>query len=282
VTRAIWATIRLVHPFPAALVVVLSGVLILLAHGGSPGILLLARAMATVAASQVAVGALNDFVDREVDGASGRDKPLATGEVAPGTALMLVAASLVALLPLAASFGVAPFFVFLLATSGGIAYDLWLKPTPAGVAGYAVGFLSLITWIWMIAGQIHPWFIPVYPAGILLLLAAHLSQSLPDIELDRVAGQHGLAVLLGPTLSVRTIVASFAIVATGGLALSVWLRSLPATACILGAVVLQAAGLHTAGDYASSVPARRRLFLFTAPAIALLASGCLASLATTQ
>ena len=65
--NACLGTIRLIHPFPAATVVVTSGVLLAVAHRGIPEAGMFLRALGTVAASQVAVGALNDYVDRTSD-----------------------------------------------------------------------------------------------------------------------------------------------------------------------------------------------------------------------
>lgn len=212
--------VRLIHPFPVAVVVVTSGVLLELAHHGGVATPFLVRACATVLCSQIAVGALNDYVDRFSDALVQPDKPIPSGVATPRTALVLVAVGLVGLLPLALSFGALSFVLIASGTAGGLAYDLVLKRTPFSVLGYIVGFLLLVTWIWSIAGRLSLGFLILYPAGALLVTAAHLAQSLPDIETDREVDARGLAVALGVKRSVLAILLCYLALTLGTIAIA--------------------------------------------------------------
>jgi len=214
------AAARLVHPFPVATVVVTSLCLSAIAAGRPPHLEVLLRIGLVVLLCQIPVGTLNDFIDRFDDAEKQPGKPIPAGLISARTALAMTVLSLIALVPSALSFGPASLLLMALGTGAGLAYDLWLKRTPLSLLGYVVGFLSLVTWIWLVAGKLTRPFLLVYPAGCLLLVAAHLAQSLPDIETDRSLGQRGLAALLGPKWAFRVMMLSYCGVAAGGAAVS--------------------------------------------------------------
>lgn len=273
-----WAVLRLIHPFPASTVVVTSGVLLIVAHRGIPSTGFLVRALAAVATTQVPVGALNEYVDRDRDAATQPGKPIPAHLVSAKTALVLVTCGLLALLALAGSFGAASLGLLLLGTAGGLAYDLWLKPTPFSVVAYMIGFLSLLTWIWLVAGHLTAAFVLVYPAGALALLAAHLAQSYPDVESDRELGQRGLAAGLGPAWTWRLVAGPYALLLTGGTALALLAQSWAAGAALAAAGVLGAAAMLECGRPPHAPAKRELLFRLVAPGLGLLATGGLIGL----
>src|SRR5690349_24769172 len=79
--RRVLALGATIHPFPVLVVMLTSlGMLLIAGHGRlSPGFL--ARAELVVLLSQIPVGSLNDYLDREADRLAGRNKPIATGVV---------------------------------------------------------------------------------------------------------------------------------------------------------------------------------------------------------
>ena len=277
-TRRLIGAVRLVHPFPVAIVVVTFVGLALIAsdHGIHP--VELARVALVVLLTQIPVGALNDYVDRFADAQTQPSKPLPAGLATPRTALSLTVVSLIALIPAALTFGWVSLLVILIGTGAGLAYDLWLKPTPVSFAAYLVGFLALFTWVWMVMGRLTPWFPVVYPAGALLLVAAHLAQSFPDIETDRELGHRGLATVLGPEWTFRLILLFVGTVGSGGVVLAALSRSYPGLA-LAGAGL--AAALLSACLYRETIvsrEARVRMFRLIAPAIGVLALGCVLAL----
>lgn len=276
--QRVWATVRLVHPFPATVVVATATVLVAVARGGPLDAGFLLRALLTVAASQVAVGALNDYVDRERDGVHQRSKPIPSGLVTAATALRLAMGATVVTALLAATFGPAPAMVMAAATAGGLAYDLWLKPTPFAVAGYLVGFLGLFTWIWMVGGTAHGTYWLVYPVAGPAIVAAHLANSAPDIESDGRQRHRTLGVLLGARQTVRAIFALYGVSLLPAVAL-VWVVGGTVARSLVGmSAVLAGTGWRVVRGREQERTARVTLFRLMAPAIGLLAAGSLVAL----
>ena len=280
--KRLWGAVELVHAFPVAIVVVMSVVFLLIVHRGSPGLGFLLRAGLTVLMTQIATGALNDLLDRHHDAMYQREKPIPSGRASERTARLMIVLSLLFLIPLSLSFGPASLLVIAIATSGGVLYDLWLKPTPFSVAGYAIGFLGLFTWIWLIAGHLTYRFFLAIPLGVLILATAHLAQSFPDVEADRADGLHGLAVALGPRGTYWTIIISYGVVVSALLSAAVAVTSPWALASAVAAVVLGSAALaagrrswHEASDPPDSRVSRARklLFFLIAPGLGSLAIG---------
>ncbi len=261
------AAMRLIHVFPSVTVVIASTLLIAVAHHGIPPLDVLLRGAGVVAGSQIAVGSLNDYVDRSDDAITQPTKPLASGIIVPEVALAMTAAGILACLVLAATFGAASLCLAAVGLASGVAYDLRLKRTPFSPLCYVVSFLSLVTWIWNAVGALSPHLLLLYPPGACLLLAANVANALPDSDSDRSLGQRGLAVLLGTRNSVRLVLTVSLAGAGTALALSVLLRS-PAGA----AIAVLSLGLGTAALWASlRFPKQRSLYVLifrlVAPAI---------------
>jgi len=228
--------------------------------------------------TQIPVGALNDIVDREQDARAQPDKPIPRGLISTRHAGLLTAISLAALVAVLASFGPSAFALVIPATLGGIAYDLWLKPTPAAVLGYAAGFLLLFTWLWLVAGHLGPPLFALWPAGMLLLLAAHLTQSLPDIETDQALGHRGLACRLGLRGAVRTVGVAYGVVCCTAIGLAVISRQPLAGTLAAGGLVVGLAGWLTARTGLQTRVARLRFFHVVAPGVGLIALSLLLSI----
>lgn len=277
ITTACIGAIRLIHPFPATTVVVTSAGLLFIAHRGMPGLPTLTGALAVVAASQVAVGALNDYRDRADDARVQPDKPLPSGITTPGVALALVVFGTATCTLLAARFGPTSLALVWLGLGSAFLYDLWLKPTTWGALSYIVSFLTLVSWIWTVEGRLSWKLLALYPLGACLLVAAHLANALPDVEVDSQLGHRGLAVVLGPLATARAVIAICAVAGALGIGVALAARSLLALPLLcLGCSLTALAGRSVAIGLDRS--ARRRLFRLTAPAIASIAAGCLLAL----
>lgn len=237
---------------------VLTAIMLGLAHRGFPGWSTGGRAWAVVLLSQISVGALNDYVDRYADAIWQPGKPIPAGEIAPETALSLSVLAAALLVPTALTFGITPGLVACLGLACGLAYDLVLKKRPLSFVGYQGGFLSLVAWIWMVAGRPAPWLFALYPGAMLLIFAAHLAQSLPDVRTDAAQGIRGLAVVLGERRAVElTLGACFV---TNFAALFLALLAGQAVAAGLGTLALL--GLMLARVVVGEGENRGRLVLF--------------------
>lgn len=267
--------LRVFHPFPTAVVVLVSGLLLAALDFGLSDLSGLLRGMAVILMSQIAVGALNDYMDRDRDALVQPEKPIPSGLVPPWGAGALVAVTLAALVPLALSFGTTSLVLALAGTAGGIVYDVWLKPTAAGVLGYMVGFLALVTWVFAVGDRLSGWILPLYPFGGLALLAAHLANCFPDIEADASVGEHNLAVLLGPERTFLVICVSFAVVACCGLGAALLTRQWTSLCFIIPGTLIGGGGSLIYSSAPHDISARRHLFRALAPAIGLVAVGCL-------
>lgn len=245
------------------------------AHRGIPGAGVLARGLTVIAASQVAVGALNDFIDRADDAVAQPEKPIPSGLASARVALEMVAIGVVLCCGFALSFGLGSLAIAAVGLGSGLAYDLRLKRTLFSPVPYMVSFLSLLSWIWLVAGVLTWKIVFVYPFGVFLLLAAHLANALPDVDTDAALRQRGLAVVLGPR---RALTVVLLISGSGAICAFVFCLIERATVGLLlslGSTVLV---------LAASLLARRPnldrrvldlIFRCIAPAIALIAASCL-------
>ena len=193
------AVVQLIHPAPTIAVTVLSATLAWIlasegsaaADGGRVALITL-----SVLGSQVLIGALNDWADRDRD-AGRADKPIAAGRLRPTTALVIAGGGLA--LQLLASAALNPLALALgaVAASSAVAYDLGLSRTPLSPLPYLVSFGVLPLWIGAGVG------VPlerVVAAGLLVApfaAAAHLANVLLDFDADAAAGSRNLVQRIG-------------------------------------------------------------------------------------
>src|SRR5918994_1848622 len=194
------AIVRLVHLAPSVAVTALSGALgaILLAQSGAALDERWFAMVAAVTGSQIFIGATNDLVDRSRDEAAGRlTKPLAAGELEPGTALWV--ASLGMGIQLAASLRLGGAFTLLglLASGSALAYNLWLSRTPLSFLPYLVSFGVLPLWVAAGVGApldrvaVAPFLVAPFA------VAARLANVLRDFDADAAQGSRNFAQVLG-------------------------------------------------------------------------------------
>lgn len=198
--RTIDAAVRLVHPAPAAAVTLLSGALggILLAQAGRDLDPRWLATVASIAGSQILVGATNDLVDMPRDRAAGRSaKPLVAGDIGPSGAVIVAGVGLATQLIASAWLGLLPLLFGLAAVASALAYNAGLARTPLSVLPYVVSFGLLP--LWVAAGVGVP--LDRVAAAPLLVApfaaAAHLANAVRDFRADSTAGSRDLAQLLG-------------------------------------------------------------------------------------
>ncbi len=200
VLRTLLAAVRLIHPAPAAAVTLLSAALggILLAQAGRGLDERWLATIASVAGSQIFVGATNDLVDLGRDGAADRrTKPLVAGDITPAGAVLLAGIGLAVQLVASAWLGGLPLVLGLAAVGSALAYNAGLARTPLSVVPYVVSFGLLPLWV---AAGVGVSLDRVAAAPLLVApfaAAAHLANAVRDFGTDAAAGSHDLAQLLG-------------------------------------------------------------------------------------
>ena len=182
------------HPEPTLAVTTLATVLAVFAGRGIGSIWV----AAAVLTGQLSVGWANDYIDRDRDRAAGRTaKPVAAGEVEPSLVRNAAVVALVLAAVLSLASGPLATAVHLLALLMAHLYNLGLKATAFSLVPYAVAFAQLPAFITLGLSPPHtPPAWAVLGAG-LIGAAAHFTQTLPDLESDRVSGLRGLPHRLG-------------------------------------------------------------------------------------
>jgi heme o synthase len=191
------ALLKSSHPEPGGAVTV---AMTLLAIGvGHRGWAILG-VFAAVAATQLSVGWVNDWLDADRDRVAGRrDKPVASGAVSRRTVGIagLISSLVIPLLGL--PFGLAATICITLVGIFALLYDWPLKSTPLSVLPYLVAFGLLPAFV-VVALPGHPappiWLVA---AGSLLGGGAHFANVLPDLADDAATGVRGLPHLIGAT-----------------------------------------------------------------------------------
>jgi 4-hydroxybenzoate polyprenyltransferase len=188
------------HPIPSLMYVTAVALFSVLAAYSSGHAIIpatLARVLIGVACAQVAIGTLNDYMDRDLDAQSGRSKPLVMGLITPRMALGQVISATIVLLLLFIPLGLIALLLGMLIEGLGLTYDLGLKSTPFSGLLYAVYFPLIPLLAWVVFGSYQPFLWWVLPFGAALGLAMNIANTLPDLESDTEAGVRGLPHLLG-------------------------------------------------------------------------------------
>jgi protoheme IX farnesyltransferase len=191
------ALIKSSHPEPGGAVTV---AMTLLAIGvGHRGWSILG-VCAAVAATQLAVGWVNDWLDADRDRtAARRDKPVVAGAVSRRAVGIAGLAASVAIPFLGLPFGAAATVCITLVGVFALLYDWPLKSTPLSVVPYLVAFGLLPAFVVLaLPGSPAPpaWLVA---AGALLGGGAHFANVLPDLADDAATGVRGLPHRIGAT-----------------------------------------------------------------------------------
>jgi 4-hydroxybenzoate polyprenyltransferase len=216
VAAAAHALARSCHPGPTVAVTCFATVLAATAGNSAGTCAVLAVA---VLAGQLSIGWSNDRVDAGRDRLVGRtDKPIATGELPRPAVDQAIAAALLVTIGFSLALGWRAGLLHLAAVACGWLYNVWLKATWISWLPYAAAFGALPA-IATLALPSHPapaaW---VVVAGVLLGIAANLTNALPDFAGDRATGILGLPHRIGAHPSLLLAVALL-IVATVSAAL---------------------------------------------------------------
>lgn len=153
--------------------------------------------LAGVACAFSAVGAANDYCDRELDFPSRTDKPLVQGLVTPSHAVALACVATAAMIVLLAPLGLLTLVLAIVIEALGMAYNVWLKRTPASGIPMAAWFPLIPLLAWSVFGRWQAFLPWLFPVGAALGLEMNVANTLPDLDDDLKHGVHGLAHTLG-------------------------------------------------------------------------------------
>jgi geranylgeranylglycerol-phosphate geranylgeranyltransferase len=192
-----FAWFRLLHPFPSILVTVAASLFAELAADGHAPTDRLARLAMSVLCSQFAIGSANDVVDRGLDRQSKPWKPVAHGVISANAATVLAIVLSSLCLAVSASLSGPTLLAAGLGLGCGLSYDLWLKRSRWSWLPYGLAIPTVPVWSWAAMDKLTSDIVPAYPLGLLLGLALHLANTLPDLEDDKRFGVEGLAHGLG-------------------------------------------------------------------------------------
>ena len=170
-----------------------------IAAGVGPRSALLAAA---VLLGQASIGWANDYVDAPLDRAAGRrDKPIPEGAVRREVVGVAAMTALAGDVPLSLSLGWRAGAAHVVAVGSAWHYDLWLKRTPASAVPFALSFgLVPVIIAAMLPGSPLPR-ATIVAAAAACGVAAHFSNTLPDVDADAMTGVRGLPQRLGPAVS---------------------------------------------------------------------------------
>jgi heme o synthase len=195
ITRATFGLLRAAHPEPGIAVTIGASMLAAIAGRDPGGVVAVAL---TVAASQLAVGWHNDWLDADRDAATGRrDKPIVTADVSRRLVGVCAVTAAVATIPLAFLSGPIAAAAAIIATVSSLSYNWPLKFTSLSVLPYVVSFAALPTFVVLgLPGAPRPpwWLIA---AGACLGGGAHFANVLSDLDDDARTGVRGLPHRLG-------------------------------------------------------------------------------------
>jgi 4-hydroxybenzoate polyprenyltransferase len=230
------AYLVLPHAVPILVVLGATAALALVAAGGWPGTGALLALLGAMLGGQLAVGAVNELVDADLDALAKPTKPIPSGLVSRQGARVVAIVGLVLMTAAGLTLGPVPFALCALGNGAGVAYSFWFKRTVWSWVPYLVALPLLPIWVWSALSEINPVLFAVYPIGAAAGIAVQIAQSLPDVEADRMSGVRTLAVALGPGRAQRVAWAGMLLAAALAAGLAPLLTDEP-TRVLFGAVL---------------------------------------------
>jgi 4-hydroxybenzoate polyprenyltransferase len=191
------AVLFLLHPGPSLLVTGVTVGAAAMALHAAPGWGLALRLVLLMLPAQFAIGATNDVFDLAADMVHKPYKPLARRAVSAYWAGVVAAGGITVSGLAAGTFGPAVFGVTMAGLGAGLAYDVILKRGQLSWLPWWVAFTALPICAYAAAGRFTVVLWWAVPLTLLLALALHCANALPDIEGDRGSGVASLPARLG-------------------------------------------------------------------------------------
>ncbi len=245
-TRPSWRQIAhgyLVLPHAVPIVVVMSATVAfaLIASRGWPGTGPMAWLLLAMFGGQLAIGAVNEIVDADLDALTKPAKPIPAGLVSRRGAWTVAIAGCLAMVIFSLRFDIPVFLVCALGTGVGIAYSVWFKRTIWSWIPYLIALPLLPIWVWLALSEVDPGLYAIYPIGAAAVIAVQIAQSIPDVEADAHGGVRTLAVALGPEGARLTCWGALGLAAVLAAVLAPWLTEAPfwvwGTAVVAGGLI---------------------------------------------
>lgn len=199
------AYVLLPHAVPILAVLSATTAFAFVARKGWPGAVDLVCLLAAMLGGQLAVGAVNELADVELDRASKPSKPIPAGLASERGALVMIWSGIALMVLGSLRFSFAAFGFCALGTGLGVAYSLWFKRTVWSWIPYVLAIPLIPIWVWTALERVPESLLALYPIAIPALAALQLAQSIPDVETDAGVGVRTLAVVLGERMARRAM-----------------------------------------------------------------------------
>lgn len=186
------------HAVPIVVVMTATAAFALIASRGWPGAGPMSWLLLAMFGGQLAIGAVNEIVDADLDALTKPDKPIPAGLVSRRGAWTVVIVGCLLMAFFSLQFTLTVFLVCALGTGVGVAYSVWFKRTIWSWIPYLVALPLLPIWVWLALSEVDPGLYAIYPIGAAAVIAVQIAQSIPDVEADARGGVRTLAVALGP------------------------------------------------------------------------------------
>lgn len=215
------------HAVPIIVVMSATAAFALIAARGWPGTGPMSWLLLAMFGGQLAVGAINEIVDAELDALSRPSKPIPAGLVSLRGAWLVAILGLVVMTVASLTFTVPVFLVCAFGTGVGIAYSVWFKRTIWSWVPYLIALPLLPIWVWLALSTVDPGLYAIYPIGAAAVIAVQIAQSLPDVEADARGDVHTLAVALGGRWAQLACWGALALAAILAVIMAPWLTDSP-------------------------------------------------------
>ncbi|MDQ3657912.1 MAG: UbiA family prenyltransferase [Chloroflexota bacterium] len=215
------------HAVPIVVVMSATAAFALIAARGWPGTGPMTWLLLAMFGGQLAIGAVNELVDADLDALTKPDKPIPAGLVSRRGAWTVAIGGCLAMAIFSLRFDVPVFLVCALGTGVGVAYSVWFKRTVWSWIPYLIALPLLPIWVWLALSEVDPGLYAIYPIGAAAVIAVQIAQSIPDVEADAQGNVRTLAVALGSTYARLACWGALGLAAVLAAALAPWLTEAP-------------------------------------------------------
>ncbi len=242
--QVIRAYLVLPHAVPVIVVLGATAAFGLIAAGGWPGLGPMLRLLGAMLGAQLAIGAVNELADADLDAVAKPDKPIPAGLVSRRGAGIMAGCGASMMAALSLTFGLASFLLCTLGTLVGIAYSLWFKRSIWSWVPYLIALPLLPIWVWTALDSLPGGLLAIYPIGAAAIIAVQIAQSLPDVTVDQETGVRTLAAELGQDRA--RVTCWIALLAAAALAaiFAPWLTDRPGYVWLAGLIAVGLIGIN--------------------------------------